>query len=299
MTASSGKFSPASAAFMLSHWLDALAMTGEPRFPVDVISIAKGVGRQLGWDDEIVDVLSDDIPSFEGGLFSIGAGRWAIIYNRTIASEGRIRFTLAHELGHFLLHLGTQDSFECSEEDVLLTGSREQQIEGEADAFASQLLMPLPQFRAMTGTARVDLEVLSRASSLFGVSLTSACLRWIRATSESAVIVLSRDGFIDWAVSSDLARKNGVFFKCRQQTVELPAGSLAADSLIVTCKGGSEVPLRVWFEHAHPDAVAREMKLSCENYGYTLTLLALSPSDKVWPPWEDGRNVAMRLPRRP
>ena len=299
MVASAGKFTPASAAFKLSHWLDALAATGEPRFPVDVISIAKGVGRQLGWSDEIVEVLSDDIPTFEGGLFSIGAGRWAVIYNKAISSEGRIRFTLAHELGHFLLHLGTQDSFECSEAAVLLTGSREQQIEVEADAFASQLLMPLPQFRAMTETARVDLEVLSNASRLFGVSLTSACLRWIRATSESAVIVLSRDGFIDWAVSSDLARKNGVFFKYRQQTVELPAGTMAADSLIASCKVGNEVPLSRWFEHAHPDAVAREMKLSCENYGYTLTLLNLSPSDKVWPPRQERRSPVTKPPRGP
>ena len=32
------------------------------------------------------------------------------------------------------------------------------------------------------------------------------------------------------------------------------------------------------------DAVAKEMKLVCENYGYTLTLLSLSNGDKVWEP---------------
>lgn len=34
------------------------------------------------------------------------------------------------------------------------------------------------------------------------------------------------------------------------------------------------------------DAVAREMKLRCDNYGYTLSLLHLSNGDKVWAPWE-------------
>ena len=129
MVASAGKYTPTSAAFLLSHWLDALATTGVPRFPVDVISIAKGIGQQLGWKDEIVEVVADDIPTFEGGLFSIEPSRWAVIYNKAIFSEGRIRFTLAHELGHFLLHLGTQDFFECSEEAVLQTGSLEQRIE--------------------------------------------------------------------------------------------------------------------------------------------------------------------------
>lgn len=291
MVASAGKYTPASAAFLLSHWLDALAGAGSPRFPVDVISIAKGVGRQLGWKDEIVEVVADDIPTFEGGLFSIEPGRWAVIYNKAISSEGRIRFTLAHELGHFLLHLGTQDSFQCSEEAVLQTGSIEQQIEAEADAFASQLLMPLPQLRAMTGGRPADFEVLSRASSLFGVSLTSVCLRWIRATTESAVLVLSRDGFIDWAVSSDLARRNGAFFKYRQQTVELPSSSAAADPGIASCKAGSVIPLNTWFEHAHHEAKAREMKIACDNYGYTLTLLSMSPTDKVWPSWDWERTT--------
>lgn len=288
MGADAAKFTPATAAFLLTHWLDALAATGTPRFPVDVISIAKGVGRQLGWADEIVEVVADDIPTFEGGLFSIEPRRWAVIYNKSISSEGRIRFTLAHELGHFMLHLGTQDAFECSQEAVLLTGTREKQIEVEADAFASQLLMPLPQFRALTLGANVDFDVLSSASALFGVSLTSACLRWIRATADSAVLVLARDGFIDWAVSSDLARKNGAFFRYRQQTVELPSDSIAADSSVASCRAGEFVALGVWFEHAHAAARVREMKLACDNYDYTLTLLILSPSDKVWPPRQSG-----------
>lgn len=289
MVTRASKFTASSAAIRLSHWLNALEHSGVPRFPVDVISIAKSVGHDLGWEDEIVKVVADDIPTFEGGLFPIKPRRWALIYNKAISSEGRIRFTLAHELGHFLLHLGTQDSFECSEGAMLQTGSLEKQIEVEADSFASQLLMPMPQFNAATAARRIDLDLLSSASNLFGVSLTSACLRWIRSTPESAVLVLSRDGFIDWSVSSDRARKNGAFFRPRQQTLELPPDSMAADLSLSSCKAGEEVPLRLWFEHAHPEAKVREMKLACDNYGYTLTLLQLSPSDKTWPPgkWAD------------
>ncbi|WP_421884998.1 hypothetical protein [Methylibium sp.] len=46
------------------------------------------------------------------------------------------------------------------------------------------------------------------------------------------------------------------------------------------------MPLKTWFEHAHPDAVAREMKPQRDNYGYTLTLLHLSAGDKAWAPCE-------------
>jgi hypothetical protein len=42
--------------------------------------------------------------------------------------------------------------------------------------------------------------------------------------------------------------------------------------------------LKTWFENAHPDAVLREMRLHCDNYGYTLSLLHLGNGDKVWAP---------------
>jgi Zn-dependent peptidase ImmA (M78 family) len=47
--------------------------------------------------------------------------RWGIFYNTQIEYPGRIRFTLAHELGHYMLHLqGTGlDGFECSSGDML------------------------------------------------------------------------------------------------------------------------------------------------------------------------------------
>jgi hypothetical protein len=93
---------------------------------------------------------------------------------------------------------------------------------------------------------------------------------------------------MDWAVSSDKARSNGAFFKTRGRVVQLPSGSLAADQSVGVCRTGQRVPLQTWFEHAHPDTSALETKLVCENYGYTLSLLLLSPGDKVWEPRQWG-----------
>ena len=144
--------------------------------------------------------------------------------------------------------------------------------------------MPIKQFRACTAGPAIDFETLSEASTKFGVSLTAAALRWIRSTDQSAVLVLARDGFMDWSVSSDKARANGAFFRTKGRVVELPAGSIAADKSVDACRAGETVRLDTWFQHGHPEAVAREMKLACENYGYTLSLLQLSTGDKVWEP---------------
>ncbi|WKZ88692.1 MULTISPECIES: ImmA/IrrE family metallo-endopeptidase [Ralstonia] len=274
---------PAKAAIRLSHLLDA-ALGESTRFPVDVGELAQAVGRELRLGDEITDVQAANLDSFEGGLFQVEKGRWALLYNESLSSPGRIRFTQAHELGHFLVHRLLQDQFHCSQAEIAGYDAGSRQMEAEADEFASTLLMPMTQFRASVAGQSIDLDVLSSASTKFGVSLTAAALRWIRFTEDSAVLVLSTDGFMNWSVSSDQALKNGAYFKTRGRVVPVPEGSLAVDPERESSRLGEPVLLKTWFENAHPDAVVREMKLQCDNYGYTLSLLHLSNGDKVWAP---------------
>ena len=283
------EFTPSSAAIRLTHWLDAAEAVGIQRFPVPVETIALDVGRALKWPDPIVEVKAVNVATFEGGLFHIEErSGWALLYNNQLGSPGRVRFTQAHELGHYLLHKFQQDSFECSQADMVNWGPDQKSIEAQADQFASTLLMPLKQFRNCVDSTHIEFDMLAAASTMFGVSLTATCLRWIQSTEESAVLVLSRDRFIDWSVSSDKARANGAFFRTRGQVIELPTNAIAADSAVESNRLGTPIPLKTWFEHAHRDAVAREMKLTCDNYGYTLSLLHLSGGDKVWAPREWG-----------
>jgi hypothetical protein len=202
-----------------------------------------------------------------------------------------VRFTQAHELGHYLVHRLKRDSFECSQSDIVHGQSGGADIESEADTFAADLLMPIKHFRAATSSNATDFDVLSDASTKFGVSMTSTALRWIQTTQESAMLVLSRDGFIDWSVSTDRAFNNGIFLRTKGRAVELPSGSIAADPSVANCRAGQRVALTSWFEHAHKDAEATEMKLVCDNYGYTLSLLRFSAGDKAWAPreWENSR----------
>ena len=281
-------FTPSSAAIRLTQWLDAAEAAGLQRFPVNVEERALHVGKELKWADPIFKVGSANIPSFEGGLFHVDGQGWALLYNERLKSSGRVRFTQAHELGHYLLHRLDQDSFQCSQADMVHWGSDQRAMESQADDFASNLLMPMKQFRGCMSDQTIDFEMLSEASTKFGVSLTATALRWICSTEQSAVLVLARDGFMNWSVSSDKARANGAFFKTKGRVVALPTGSIAANDSISSCRSGERVSLNTWFEHAHPDAVTREMKLVCENYGYTLSLLHLSSGDKAWKPREWG-----------
>ncbi|WP_321818196.1 MULTISPECIES: ImmA/IrrE family metallo-endopeptidase [unclassified Paraburkholderia] len=277
---------PAKAAFRLTNVLNQIASAhGEARFPVDVEALAQGVHELFKWKDPITSVVGTDIPGFDGCLSYLGDGKgWALLYNDATGSRGRIRFTQAHELGHYILHRSTQQEFHCTSADMDDWQADEKKIETEADSFAANLLMPLDDFRKLMSTT-VDFEQLGDCTGRYGVSLTAAALRWVSATDKKLVLVASTDGFMNWSYSSDSARVSGAFFRARKSAVEIPSGTLAADSTVAREEKGVVVPANTWFPNASRNTKLREMKITSEQYG-VLTLLELPSTETVWEPWQ-------------
>lgn len=281
------ELTPSTAAYRITHILNALsAAHGLPRFPVDVTTLAKEAAEIFHWADPITSVEAADIPKFEGALCpNDDKSKWLLLYNNALTSPGRIRFTQAHELGHYILHRSLRSSFRCSEADLINLSDDDTSIEVQADIFASTLLMPLDDFRKQT-PASVDLEVLGALAERYGVSLTAATLRWIKHTEASAIVVVHRDGFIKWAYSSKSAFESGAFIKTRGRTVEIPELSLAANESTIHQRSGADIPAMTWFPYAPADAFVREMKISSDQYDYILSLIVLPRGLTVWKPWE-------------
>lgn len=279
-------WTPQKAANRLSKIVDFFCdKHGGHRFPVDVPMLALEAANIFGWSDPITEVTPVDIKSFDGALFPDDERKkWMLLFNSSMASPGRIRFTQAHELGHYILHRQTREGFQCSNDDML--DWEEKTIEAQADLFSSYLLMPLDDFRAQVTTV-VDLELLGHCADRYGVSLTAAVLKWIQSTEENAVLVLSRDGYMQWAFSSRQAARAGAFFRTRKQAVPVPAGSLAVAPGVKHERRGIELPAKIWFPHADVGTAVREMKVSSDHYDYVLSLLYLPRSASVWRPFED------------
>lgn len=116
--------------------------------PVPVIEIA----NSNGLDVREFDFEGDNIKNVSGVLLKDDDEKWNIIFNsRDIVT--RQRFTIAHELGHFLLHKenAEQDSFiEDSFENIEIfyrsavnyQNATRRNAEIEANVFAANLLMP-------------------------------------------------------------------------------------------------------------------------------------------------------------
>lgn len=250
---------------------------GEDRFPVKVAEVATEISRSLFSDEPITRIKGDRLSSIEGALVRAPTGRrgWGILFNERIESSGRINFTLAHEFGHYLLHrMSYPDGFQCASEDMVRWGTEYGQVEQEANLFASYLLMPLDDFRRQIRPSTVpDMEALASCADRYEVSLTAAALKWLSYTRRRSVLVVSRDGYILWARSSQAAFRSGVYFKTVGQSPRpIPFESLAASGRGTgTATAMSEFQEGVWFE----EEPCTEMALFSDRYDFTISLLHL------------------------
>lgn len=255
------------------------AALGSNRFPVDVPVLARDYTAQRFPDDPISLVVGRDLPGFDGALYRAPDGKkgWGIFYNSGISSKGRINFTLAHELGHFLLHrLAYPNGIRCGAQDVVRWDSEYGQIEHQANVFSSNLLMPLDDYRRQIGEReKVTLDMIAQCADRYRVSLIAAVLRWLQYTARRAVLVVSLDGFILWSRASEPAFKTGAFFRTSGAPVAIPSGSLAdRQDLLVDGRTGEDLAAGVWFSEP-----VREMTIFAEQYDFAVTLLLLEDRD--------------------
>ncbi len=268
------------AAYSSAHMLD--------RFPVNVERLALQVHELFNWPDAIIEVKAANIPGFEGCLHpNDDRTRWQLLYNAEQKSPGRIRFTQAHELGHYILHRVGRGSMSCTEADMVTWSKDDENIEGQADRFASYLLMPLDDYKTQVPD-NVDLDVFIGCARRYGVSLTAAILKWLDYTGQKALMVYSTDGFMNWSSSSEFAWKAGAFFRTKDRVVQVPVGSLAADKSVTRELAGRSVPASTWFPHAEKGVEVREMKLAAERLGAVITLVCLPSTATVWPQRSDA-----------
>lgn len=118
-----------------------------PRFPIDVAALAQEFSRQVFPDAPITIVQGLPLSKGVEGMLMPhpgGSGEWGIVYNDTIRHPGRRNFTLAHELGHYLLHRHMHPAgLQCTNRNMADWDESVTRIEGEANTFASYLSHPV------------------------------------------------------------------------------------------------------------------------------------------------------------
>jgi len=178
------------------------------------------------------------------------------------------RWAIAHELGHFELHPGISYVGLCTGEDMLLdyqSSGREQ----EANAFASELLMPEDLFSRRCDVSRVSWAPIKTLADEFQVSVTAAALRFLAFTYDRVAVVCCKDGAVRWT------RATRDFGPRLRKGDKLDRWSLAYD--FFTKGMCSQIPETVsasaWVPGADDDSEVIEHVFSMPRVGVVLALL--------------------------
>jgi len=246
-------------------------------FPLDVEGIALSVGireiRQL--DDEGFEGILVANPEKTKGYISIAS---------SIREHTRKRFTIAHELGHFLITThGNQ--FSCTSFDLNNFYNNNRIMEVEANQFAAELLMPGKYFAKEIYNKAPSYDLIQLLTVKFCSSLTSTLLRCKDLTDESIAIVMSENSIIKWASRSSEFR----YF--------IPSlTKLSPDSYAIEYFKGNDLPIEfnevekdTWFNTAaiKHHLVVRELSIPLPFYRQVLSVIWLYEDEDEIEYYED------------
>jgi hypothetical protein len=133
------------------------------------------------------------------GRLAILEGQGLITVREDIPEQGRKRFVMAHELGHYELHREVLPLISCSEDDFLKWNADNQHLEVEANHFAGELLMPEDMFKKSVAGKALSAGLLESLHKTFSVSLTAAAIRFVTVRPEYALVCSAPDR-IKWFV---------------------------------------------------------------------------------------------------
>ena len=186
-----------------------LADIGHPRKMAEgVLKLVPGITFPIPIDDialalDIRAIEDFETEAFEGALLTNESKSNASILVRSGIIEPRRRFTIGHELGHYLmpLHFPPGDGFRCTQQDM-----REQekpgvsgrpQWEAQANAFASELLMPTSEYRRrLKAAGGASIEAILSLSDAFGVSRIACGIAMLRMADSPLALVAAKEGII-------------------------------------------------------------------------------------------------------
>jgi hypothetical protein len=105
-------------------------------------------------------------------------------------NEGRYRFTIAHEIGHYVLH--PRDNLEKTDTREHFTIWNEAGEEAEANLFAAELLMPEFLFKPQCRGKEPSLGLVDSLAEKFHTSTLATAIQYWKYTNEQVALVLSK-----------------------------------------------------------------------------------------------------------
>jgi len=224
--------------------------------------------RELG-----VDVVSGHLRDATARIFRVGA-RATIRVSDQIVQPGRRRFSIAHELGHFVLGHELP-----REREITAFVSRacerrrtaEEDPEREADVFSTAYLTPEAMVRPYCEVSPVSLHCVRAIAARFRSSPVASALRFVELTSERCAVVYCERGEVKWA------KHGATFFGVIPKRMRLSPESIAYDFFRhgAVDDRAQPVPADAWIGGVDGDIVEHAEVVPEPGWGGVLSLLWL------------------------
>ena len=242
--------------------------------------LGEGVGavpvRQIALALDIVDIRELPLTNFEAALVTTPERDCGEILLNLNSSPQRRRFSLGHELLHFLNsgHEQTEaGGFWCSRADMMTssaTQNRHVRQEAEANAFAIELLAPRKRLRPYL-RAKASLQTVLRIASDLDISREAAARRYVNLQSDGLAAVFCKNGQFVYA-----ERGSGFPKLSLRSGQPLDVGSGPEGSV----SDFEEVDLADWLS-GRPRVTRLSMQTLQQRNSHSITLLkAIVPEDE-------------------
>jgi len=241
--------------------LDEFRITGKP----DLDALCSRLGLR---------VMQKEFDSFEGILLRSKTAQKGIIgVNAGIRQASRKRFTIAHEIGHFVIPHHRELASACEGGSIESFSRRLAAPELEANEFAAELLLPSKEVADCFDLDKPSLSRISLVANDFETSLSATTWRFLDLTGQPCAMVWSLAGKAVWYRTND-ALPFLMPLKSLPSPVSI-AGRLFAGKSIPDEAGMQEVDADAWFYPSQAERIGTlyEDSIYLRNYAAVFTLL--------------------------
>ena len=222
----------------------------------------------IAWHNGQLRVKRGGLTGADGRIIASPSGGGVIrVANQD--NEGRTRFTLAHEIGHFILH--ADQPIDRSDNSKTLMVWHDESEEAEANIFAAELLMPEFLFGPESRKTTPSIKHLEKLAVLFGTSLTATTFQYWEYTNEPLAVVIS-DG---WEMKRfSPIRDKSAWIRFGQIHEHSAAGERLAGKA-KDSRGMVDTPAYAWLEGFEEDNqhFVKEDSIYLEYYDRTISLV--------------------------
>lgn len=211
---------------------------------------------------------------FEGALVTNATKSEGAIFFSSLSPRPRQRFTIGHELGHFLLPWHRQTSFQCTAEDISSRSKKDWEI--QANQFSAELLTPEPLVRRLLRPLKEpELAHILQLHDEFATSFEMTARRVVELNDYACAVVFSKDNVVRYTIRSEFFTE---WLSIRKGD-RLPAQSSSRNSVSDPAEW-HEIEAYWWLaepkDHTSQPETIYEQTLVQDN-GHKATLLTYEP----------------------